>query len=226
MNEFAIRCENLHKEYKLGKVTIEALRGLDLKIKKGEFVAIVGVSGSGKSTLMHLMGALDTPSNGKVAIGEKELSKISDKELTMLRSEKIGFVFQTFNLFPAVSALDNVEIVMRFSNKKIPKKQRQQKAKELLEMVGLGDRMNHKPSELSGGERQRVAIARSLANDPEIILADEPTGNLDSKTSKEIIQLLKNLNKEKGITVVVVTHDPRIAREAERTITMMDGRIF
>lgn len=226
MNDVAIKCENLRKEYRLGEVSVEALRGLDLEIKKGEFIAIIGVSGSGKSTLMHLMGALDTPTSGDVRIVNKELSKMSDKELTALRGKKIGFVFQTFNLLSSLTALDNVELVMRFSGTKLTSSKRRAKARTLLEIVGLGARMKHRPNELSGGERQRVAIARALANDPEIILADEPTGNLDSKTSKEITKLLKKLNRERGITVVVVTHDPKITEEADRTLTMIDGRIF
>lgn len=226
MNDVAIKCENLRKEYRLGEVSVEALRGLDLEIKKGEFIAIIGVSGSGKSTLMHLIGALDTPTSGDVRIINKELSKMSDKELTALRGKKIGFVFQTFNLLSSLTALDNVELVLRFSGTKLTSSKRRAKARTLLEIVGLGARMKHRPNELSGGERQRVAIARALANDPEIILADEPTGNLDSKTSKEITKLLKKLNRERGITVVVVTHDPKITEEADRTLTMIDGRIF
>ena len=225
MNDVAIKCENLRKEYRLGEVSVEALRGLDLEIKKGEFIAIIGVSGSGKSTLMHLMGALDTPTSGDVRIVNKELSEMSDKELTALRGKRIGFVFQTFNLLSSLTALDNVEVVMRFSGTKLTGSDRRAKARTILKTVGLGARMKHKPNELSGGERQRVAIARALANDPEIILADEPTGNLDSTTGEEIIELLKKLNREKGITVVVVTHDPKITEEADRTLTMIDGRV-
>lgn len=226
MSDVVIQCAKLHKEYKLGKVSVEALRGLDLEIKKGEFVAIVGVSGSGKSTLMHLMGALDTPSSGDVRIGDKELSKMSDKELTALRGKGIGFVFQTFNLLQSLTALENVEVVMRFSGTNLTPSKRRAKARTLLEIVGLEARIKHKPSELSGGQKQRIAIARALANDPEIILADEPTGNLDSKTSEEIIELLKKLNQEKGITVVVITHDPKVARKADRSLRMIDGRLL
>lgn len=226
MSDVVIKCEKLHKEFKLGEVSIEALRGLDLEIKKGEFVAIVGVSGSGKSTLMHLMGALDTPSSGNVRIGDKELSKMSDKELTALRGKRIGFVFQTFNLLQSLTALENVEVVMRFSGTNLTSSKRRAKARTLLEIMGLESRIKHKPSELSGGQKQRIAIARALANDPEIILADEPTGNLDSKTSEEIIELLKNLNQEKGITVVVITHDPKVARKADRSLKMIDGRFL
>lgn len=226
MSDVMIKCEKLHKEFKLGEVSIEALRGLDLEIKKGEFVAIVGVSGSGKSTLMHLMGALDTPSSGNVRIGDKELSKMSDKELTALRGKRIGFVFQTFNLLQSLTALENVEVVMRFSGTNLTSSKRRAKARALLEIMGLESRIKHKPSELSGGQKQRIAIARALANDPEIILADEPTGNLDSKTSEEIIGLLKKLNQEKGITVVVITHDPKVARKADRSLKMIDGRFL
>lgn len=226
MSDVVIKCEKLHKEFKLGEVSIEALRGLDLEIKKGEFVAIVGVSGSGKSTLMHLMGALDTPSSGNVRIGDKELSKMSDKELTALRGKRIGFVFQTFNLLQSLTALENVEVVMRFSGTNLTSSKRRAKARTLLEIMGLESRIKHKPSELSGGQKQRIAIARALANDPEIILADEPTGNLDSKTSEEIIELLKKLNQEKGITVVVITHDPKVARKADRSLKMIDGRFL
>lgn len=226
MSDVMIKCEKLHKEFKLGEVSIEALRGLDLEIKKGEFVAIVGVSGSGKSTLMHLMGALDTPSSGNVRIGDKELSKMSDKELTALRGKRIGFVFQTFNLLQSLTALENVEVVMRFSGTNLTSSKRRAKARALLEIMGLESRIKHKPSELSGGQKQRIAIARALANDPEIILADEPTGNLDSETSEEIIGLLKKLNQEKGITVVVITHDPKVARKADRSLKMIDGRFI
>jgi len=226
MSNVVIKCAKLHKEFKLGKVSIEALRGLDLEIKKGEFAAIVGVSGCGKSTLMHLMGALDTPTSGNVRIENKELSKMSDKELTALRGKKIGFVFQTFNLLQSLTALENVEVVMRFSGTNLTSSKRRAKARTLLEIVGLEARIKHKPSELSGGQKQRIAIARALANDPEIILADEPTGNLDSKTSEEIIELLKNLNQKKGITVVVITHDPKVARKADRSLKMIDGRLL
>jgi putative ABC transport system ATP-binding protein len=225
MNDPVIECTDLYKTFHLGKTSVKALKGLSMKINRGEFVGIIGVSGSGKSTLMHLIGALDTPNKGMVKINGENISEISGRRLTTLRADKIGFVFQTFNLLPSLSALDNVEVVMRFSSGKGSKSDRQKKAKQLLRSVGLGDRMAHKPNELSGGERQRVAIARALANDPEILLADEPTGNLDSQTSHEVTKLLKNLNEEKGITVVVVSHDPAIGEKADRTLHIKDGKI-
>ena len=218
-----IRLENVIRTYQLGKTQVEALRGVDLQINQGEFVAIMGPSGSGKSTLMHLLGALDQPNGGIVFLNGQDIVQHSRNVLAELRGKKVGFVFQMFNLIPTLSALDNVEYPMMFQG--VPRRERRTRAKRLLGLVGLEDRMRHKPSELSGGERQRVAIARALANDPEILLADEPTGNLDSKSGKQIMELLARLNEEHGMTLIVVTHDPAIAGYAQRTIHILDGQI-
>jgi len=218
-----IRLENVIRTYQLGKTQVEALRGVDLQINRGEFVAIMGPSGSGKSTLMHLLGALDQPNGGIVFLNGQDIVQHSRNVLAELRGKKVGFVFQMFNLIPTLSALDNVEYPMMFQG--VPRRERRTRAKRLLGLVGLEDRMRHKPSELSGGERQRVAIARALANDPEILLADEPTGNLDSKSGKQIMELLARLNEEHGMTLIVVTHDPAIAGYAQRTIHILDGQI-
>jgi len=218
-----IKLENVVRTYQLGKTQVEALRGVDLQIDWGEFVAIMGPSGSGKSTLMHLLGALDQPTDGIVFLNGQDIVQDSRNVLAELRSRKVGFVFQMFNLIPTLSALDNVEFPMMFAG--TPRKERRSRAQRLLELVGLEGRMWHKPSELSGGERQRVAIARALANDPEILLADEPTGNLDSKSGKQIMELLARLNEERGMTLIVVTHDPAIANYAQRTIQILDGQI-
>jgi putative ABC transport system ATP-binding protein len=216
-----IECKDVTKTYKMGNVTVEAARGIDLKIFKKDFLAIVGPSGSGKSTLMHLIGALDTPSGGKVLIDGHDLREMADLQRTRLRGSTIGFVFQTFNLINHMTIVDNVSLVMRFG---ADTSNRRQRAEELLIRVGLKDRLKHKPQELSGGERQRVAIARALANGPKILLADEPTGNLDSKTSRNIMELLKDQNKN-GLTVVIVTHDTELAQEAKRIVRIRDGRI-
>ena len=218
-----IKLENVVRTYQLGKTQVEALRGVDLQINRGEFVAIMGPSGSGKSTLMHLLGALDRPTDGILLLNGQDIVQDSRNVLAELRSRKVGFVFQMFNLIPTLSALDNVEFPMMFAG--TPRKERRSRAQRLLELVGLEGRLRHKPSELSGGERQRVAIARALANDPEILLADEPPGNLDSKSGKQIMELLARLNEERGMTLIVVTHDPAIANYAQRTIQILDGQI-
>jgi putative ABC transport system ATP-binding protein len=215
--------KGLTKEYKLGKVNVRALRGLDLQINKGEVVAIMGPSGSGKSTLMHILGALDTPTEGQACIDGKNLQELKEAELVVLRGKTVGFVFQTFSLIPTLSAQRNVELPMIFQG--IAKKERAKRANDLLAGVGLADRTHHKPNELSGGERQRVAIARALANDPEIILADEPTGNLDSESGEAILALLKELSMKQGKTVILVTHDPEAAEIADRIIRLRDGCI-
>ncbi|GAB4304695.1 MAG: ABC transporter ATP-binding protein [Candidatus Bipolaricaulota bacterium] len=216
--------KGITKVYSLGKTRVHALRGLDLTVERGEIVAVMGPSGSGKSTLMHILGALDTPTDGVVLLDGQSLPKLSEDRLAALRGRKVGFVFQTFNLVPTLSAQKNVELPMIFL--RVPRRKRAARARELLAKVGLADRAHHKPNELSGGERQRVAIARALANDPEVILADEPTGNLDTETGATILDLLRRLSKEDGKTVVLVTHDPEAARIADRVVRMRDGRVL
>ncbi|MCK5247464.1 ABC transporter ATP-binding protein [Candidatus Bipolaricaulota bacterium] len=213
--------KDVTKEYKLGKTVVRALRGLDLEIFKGEVVAIMGPSGSGKSTLMHILGALDIPTAGTAMIDGSDLKDMKERQLVTFRGKKVGFVFQTFNLVQTLSALQNVELPMIFQG--IAKSERIRKAKDLLTRVGLAERIRHKPNELSGGERQRVSVARSLANDPEIILADEPTGNLDTETGQSILDLLKELSTKDGRTVIIVTHDPEAAAIADRIIQLRDG---
>jgi putative ABC transport system ATP-binding protein len=215
--------KEITKEYKLGETVVRALRGLDLGIEEGEIVALMGPSGSGKSTLMHIIGALDTPSQGTAFLDGQDLERLKEKELVALRGKKIGFVFQTFNLIQTLTAQQNVELPMIFQG--IRRAERVQRAKELLVKVGLADRARHKPSELSGGERQRVAIARALANDPEIILADEPTGNLDTESGASILEMLKGLRVDDGKTVIIVTHDPEATAIADRIIRLRDGRV-
>lgn len=217
-----VEAVNLRKTYLLGKVPVEALRGVNLKVEEGEFLAVLGPSGSGKSTLLNMIGALDKPTEGKVFIENIDISTLNDNQLADLRC-KIGFVFQFFNLIPRLTARENVELSMAIVG--LSKSERRKRAEELLEMVGLKERMNHKPTELSGGEQQRVAIARALANNPKFLLMDEPTGNIDSKTASEILTLVKKLNEEKDITTIVVTHDQRIASQAKRTLQMLDGLI-
>lgn len=208
----------------MGDEDIHALDGVDLSVKKGDFIAIVGPSGSGKTTLADIIGGLDKPTSGEVVIDGENLAKANDKILSDFRNKKIGFVFQTFNLQPGYTALENVMLPLIFA--KISSKKRKIKAEECLKAVGLENRMKHKPDQLSGGQRQRVSIARALANDPEIIIADEPTGNLDSQKGQEIINLLKDLNKKKQITLVVITHDLSIARQADKIINLKDGKII
>ncbi|MBI1742183.1 ABC transporter ATP-binding protein [Candidatus Acetothermia bacterium] len=218
-----IKLEEIGRSYQMGKMQVQALRGLDLEIQDGEFVAIMGPSGSGKSTLMHLIGGLDIPDQGKVLLGDQDISKQNGNQLAEIRGKQIGFVFQTFNLIPTLSALKNVELPMIFQ--KVPRKDRHQKASQLLESVGLAERLNHKPSELSGGERQRVSIARALVNDPQILLADEPTGNLDAESGEQVMRILKQLNEAKKMTVIVVTHNPEVASFAHRVIHMKYGQV-
>jgi putative ABC transport system ATP-binding protein len=216
-----VEATNLKKTYMLGKIPVEALQGTNLKVERGDFLAILGPSGSGKSTLLNLIGALDKPTAGTLLIDSVDISKLNDNQLTEIRSH-IGFVFQFFNLIPRYTAKANVELPMTIAGTN--KTQRQKRAAELLEMVGLKGRLDHKPSELSGGQQQRVAIARALANNPRFLLLDEPTGNIDSKTAKEIIALLKQLNDD-GVTIIMVTHDQSVAKQAKRTVTVFDGRI-
>lgn len=217
-----IETTNLVKTYMLGKIPVNALRGVNLKVEKGDFLAIIGPSGSGKSTLLNLLGALDKPTSGKVLIEGVDISTLNDNGLADLRL-RIGFVFQFFNIIPRLTAKGNVELASSIVG--LSKNERKKRAENLLETVGLKDRMNHKPSELSGGQRQRVAIARALANNPSFLLMDEPTGNIDSKTAKEIIGLVKGLNEEKGVTVIMITHDQNIASYAKRSVHMLDGVI-
>jgi putative ABC transport system ATP-binding protein len=221
MNDI-VEAVDLKKTYMLGKVPVEALRGVNLKVEKGDFVAVLGPSGSGKSTLLNLIGALDKPTSGTLLINGVDVSKLNDSQLADLRL-KVGFVFQFFNLIPRFTARDNVELSMSIAD--VSRAKRKERAEQLLETVGLKDRINHKPAELSGGQRQRVAIARALANNPKFLLMDEPTGNIDSKTAREIINLVKTLNEEKGVTIIMVTHDQHLAREAKRTVQMFDGLI-
>jgi putative ABC transport system ATP-binding protein len=218
-----LHLDGVTKDYPLGSTVVRALRGLDLSIESGEIVAIMGPSGSGKSTLMHILGALDTPTGGTSSLEGHDLQELSENELVTLRGKKVGFVFQTFNLIQALTAQQNVELPMIFLG--VKKSVRAERARALLEKVGLGERVAHRPNELSGGERQRVAIARALANNPEIILADEPTGNLDSETGATILGLLKQLSVEEGKTMILITHDPDAAAIAHRIIRLRDGRV-
>jgi putative ABC transport system ATP-binding protein len=215
--------KDVWKVYCLKDIETQALRGVSLDVERGEYAAILGPSGSGKSTLMHIMGCLDTPSKGKVLIEGNDISAMNDDELAKIRREMIGFVFQAYNLIPGLTALENISLPMRFAG--YGRGVSQSRAVTLLKKVGLEKRMHHKPNEMSGGEQQRVAIARSLINDPDAILADEPTGNLDTKTGMEIMDLVEELNEKMGKTIILVTHDPRIAKRAPRQIKMVDGRI-
>lgn len=222
MNQNLIVTKDIWKIYKLGKEEVQALRGINLEIKKNEFVAIMGPSGSGKSTLLNILGCLDTPTSGKYFLNGKEVSQLSDDELALIRNKEIGFVFQVFNLLPNVDAFHNVELPLIYNG--TPKKERRERVISALKMVELAHRMKHKPSELSGGERQRVAIARALVNNPSLILADEPTGNLDSRSGAEIMNLFEKLHSL-GNTIIIVTHDPNIAERAKRIIYLKDGEI-
>jgi putative ABC transport system ATP-binding protein len=220
--ELVIRIERITKEYEMGHTTIRALRGVDLTIYRNEYLAIMGPSGSGKSTLMNMLGCLDTPTTGRYEFNGKDVAAMGDDELAEIRNREIGFVFQTFNLLPRSTGFENVELPLIYANVKAD--ERRLRAEQAMEAVGLGDRMYHKPNELSGGQRQRVAIARALVNNPSIILADEPTGNLDSRTGEEIMILLENLYL-RGHTIVVVTHEEDIARNARRIVRLRDGLI-
>jgi putative ABC transport system ATP-binding protein len=217
-----IRVEDIHKYYELGETRVHALRGVSLTVERGEFVAVMGASGGGKSTFMNILGCLDKPSRGRYVLEGTEVSQLSKKELASIRNRKIGFVFQGFNLLSRTTALENVELPTLYA--KISKAEGEQRAHSALELVGLGDRIMHFPSQLSGGQQQRVAIARGLVNRPAILLADEPTGNLDSRTSVEIMDIFQQLNEE-GLTIVLVTHEPDVAQFAKRTIHFRDGKI-
>lgn len=222
-NKKSIAVKNLAKIYQMGEVQVNALSGVSLEIKYGEMVSIMGPSGSGKSTLMNIIGCLDRPTSGEYYLDGELVSDLTDDQLAVIRNHKVGFVFQNFNLLSRSSALVNVELPLRYAG---VREGRHEKAVEALEAVGLGDRMNHSPAELSGGQQQRVAVARALINNPAIIMADEPTGNLDSKSEKEIMKLLHKLNKDYGTTLIIVTHDPRIADETERVVQLYDGRVM
>jgi putative ABC transport system ATP-binding protein len=220
--EPVIDVRNLTKDYLLGDIVVQALRGIDLQIFPGEMVAIMGPSGSGKSTLMNMIGCLDSPTSGEYYLDSLLVSDLHDDELAVVRNQKIGFVFQKYNLLPRVDAIENVALPLRYSEDTSNMRQR---AEAALQSVGLGDRMRHKPNELSGGQQQRVAIARALVNEPAILLADEPTGNLDSQSGKEIMDLLLKLNQQQNTTIVLVTHDPTVATHAQRIVQLFDGLI-
>lgn len=225
MNKIIVEAKNLSKRYKLGKNNfVDALSSASLQIKAGEMVAIMGPSGSGKSTMMHLLGCLDKPDTGEVLISGERVDHLKEKELNRIRSSKIGFIFQGFNLIPTLLAQENVALAAEYAG--MSKKEASQKAEKMLKLVGLAERKKHKPSELSGGQAQRVAIARALVNEPGIILGDEPTGDLDTKTSKEIIKMMRDINKKIGTTFVLVTHNPDVANDCDRTIHMQDGKVL
>ncbi|MCX7608826.1 MAG: ABC transporter ATP-binding protein [Anaerolineales bacterium] len=222
MSDCVIRAKNLTKIYNMGQVEVRALNGVSFEVERGEVVAIMGPSGSGKSTLMNLLGCLDQPTSGEYYLDGELVSSLSDDELASIRNRKVGFVFQSFNLLPRSTALANVELPLRYAG---VRQGRRERARAALEAVGLSERLHHKPTELSGGQQQRVAIARALVNNPAIIMADEPTGNLDSKVGQEIINLLLRLNRDFGTTLIIVTHDPKVAAQTQRIIRLQDGLI-
>lgn len=220
-----IKLKDIYKTYHLGQVDVPVLKGVSMEISQGELVALMGVSGSGKSTLMNILGCLDHPSGGEYWLDGKEVSRLSADERAAVRNHKLGFVFQNFNLLPRTSAIENVAMPLSYAHDHISEKQAIARAKELLELVGLSERMDHEPSQLSGGQQQRVAIARALVNRPSLILADEPTGNLDSRTSEEVLAMFQKLNSDEGMTILLVTHDPGVAQHAQRVIRISDGVI-
>jgi len=223
MNNYVVEAKKLTKIYDMGEVKVHALRGLSLKIKPGEIVAIMGPSGSGKSTLMNTLGCLDRPTSGEYILNGERTSNLSDDELAIIRNRQVGFIFQNYNLLPRASALTNVQLPLIYTDNGVNDMERI--GTEILKAVGLGDRLHHRPYELSGGQQQRVAIARALINKPAIVLADEPTGNLDSRSGEEIMQLLLKLNRERGVTLIIVTHDTRVAAHTQRVIHILDGKV-
>jgi len=222
MTDWVVDAREITKIYRMGDVKVHALRGLSIQIAQGEILGIMGPSGSGKSTLMNILGCLDRPTSGEYYLEGESVAKMDDDQLADIRNRKVGFVFQTFNLLPRTTALENVELPLRYATNG---SNRRQRAKEALEAVGLGDRLHHRPNELSGGQQQRVAIARALVNNPAIVMADEPTGNLDTKSGDEVMKLLLDLNKERGATLIIVSHDPEIAGQTQRIVHILDGRI-
>lgn len=224
MRKSIIKLENVWKTYTMGNVEVNALQGLNLEVKEGEFLAIMGPSGSGKSTAVNMIGCLDVPTKGRILLDAHDISKLGESELAQIRGRKIGFIFQQFNLIPTLTALENVALPIVFQS--VDRETRRKRSTELLEIVELGDRMEHKPTELSGGQQQRVAIARALANNPEVILADEPTGNLDSSTGETVMSFLQKLNRKEGKTIILVTHDKNVATHADRIEFLKDGKII
>lgn len=222
MTQHVIETHDLAKTYKMGTVEVHALQGVSITIDKGEVVSIMGPSGSGKSTLMNLLGCLDHPSDGQYILDGEKVESLNDDQLADIRNRKVGFVFQSFNLLPRSTALENVILPLRYSSRKVDSVEL---ATQTLKSVGLGERMTHKPTEMSGGQQQRVAIARALINDPAILMADEPTGNLDTSSGKEIMELILNLNQQRGTTIIIVTHDPDIAKQTQRIIRLVDGKL-
>ncbi len=222
MTQHVIETHDLAKTYKMGTVEVHALQGVSITIDKGEVVSIMGPSGSGKSTLMNLLGCLDHPSGGQYILDGEKVESLNDDQLADIRNRKVGFVFQSFNLLPRSTALENVILPLRYSSRKVDSVEL---ATQTLKSVGLGERMTHKPTEMSGGQQQRVAIARALINDPAILMADEPTGNLDTSSGKEIMELILNLNQQRGTTIIIVTHDPDIAKQTQRIIRLVDGKL-
>ncbi len=222
-NNHVVYTEDLHKHLQMGEVTVRAVRGVSLVVPRGEFLGIIGPSGSGKSTLLGMIGGLDTPTKGKILIDGQDITNLDERALTRVRNEKIGFVFQFFNLIPTLSALENVALPIQFARNR--KYNPQQRAKELLTLLGLGDRMGHRPAQLSGGQQQRVALARALANDPPLLLCDEPTGNLDTESSEVVMNALRDVQEKLGTTVIVVTHDMDVASQCDRVVALIDGQI-
>ncbi len=222
-NYYVVRTENLRKDLKMGEVVVHAVRGVSLSVAPGEFLGIIGPSGSGKSTLLGLIGGLDSPSEGRIFIDGQDITDLDERALTRVRNEKIGFVFQFFNLIPTLSALENVALPVQFARKR--KYNPTKRARELLELLGLGDRLRHRPTQLSGGQQQRVALARALANEPPLLLCDEPTGNLDTESSEIVLQALRNVQGQLGTTIIVVTHNMEVASQCDRVVALVDGKI-